>query len=299
MCDDPARIRLEPGDVSEVLETFPADSFHGLLSDPPYGLGTGPGRPVWDGAVPSAEVWAEASRVLVPGAWVLAFGGRRTHHRLMVAMEEGGLELRDVLSWLYGTGMPSARTCLRPGWEPVVLARNPGPTQPLNIDACRLEGPIRPSDRRTSPRGTKTSWGTHGKPRSGPRHHPDGRWPSDVLLNHGPDCVPDGCAPRCPIHELDVSTDGASRFFYCAKPKGREAEGNPHPTRKPVDLCSYLARLILPEGGGRLLVPYSGSGSEVLGGLRAGWDEVVGIEQEQRWLEVARKRIGRDTGPTA
>lgn len=129
MCDDLVRARLERGEVLEVLKGLSPASFHGLLCDPPYGLGTGPGRPAWDGQVPPPAVWAQVARLLVPGAWVLAFGGRRTYHRLMVAMEDGGLELRDVLTWLYGTGMPSARTCLRPGWEPVVMARNPGATQ--------------------------------------------------------------------------------------------------------------------------------------------------------------------------
>jgi DNA modification methylase len=85
-----------------------------------------------------------------------------------------------------------------------------------------------------------------------------------------------------------------SRFYYAPKPTGREAAGNPHPTKKPVKLCTYLARLILPPGGGRLLVPFSGSGSEVLGALRAGWREVVAVEREARWLDVARGRLTRE-----
>jgi hypothetical protein len=69
-------------------------------------------------------------------------------------------------------------------------------------------------------------------------------------------------------------------------------EGNSQPTRKPLRLVTYLARLILPPGGGRLLVPYCGSGSEVVGGVRAGWEEVLGVEREERWLRVARERLG-------
>lgn len=296
MSNDPERVSLERGEVLEVLSGFPPASFHGLLCDPPYGLGNGPS---WDGDVPPAEVWEQVARVLVPGAWILAFGGRRTHHRLMLAMEAGGLELRDVISWLYGTGMPQARTTLRPGWEPVVLARNPGATQDLNIEECRLEGPVLPSDRRTSPRGRKTPWGTKGKRRTGARHHPGGRWPSNVFFAHAPECDAEGCAPACPVAKLDASTNGASRFFYCAKPKGQEAEGNPHPTRKPVRLCEYLARLILPFDGGRLLVPYAGSGSEIVGAMRAGWREVVGVERETKWLDVARRRICRERDANA
>jgi len=68
---------------------------------------------------------------------------------------------------------------------------------------------------------------------------------------------------------------------------------NPHPTVKPTDLIEYLAKLILPPRGigrpRRLLVPFAGSGSEMIGALRAGWDEVVGIELE--YADIARERL--------
>jgi len=53
--------------------------------------------------------WAEAVyRVLKPGAFLLAFGGTRTHHRLMCALEDAGFEIRDTLMWLYGSGFPKS-----------------------------------------------------------------------------------------------------------------------------------------------------------------------------------------------
>jgi site-specific DNA-methyltransferase (adenine-specific) len=39
---------------------------------------------------------------------MLAFGGTRTHHRLMVAIEDAGWEIRDCLMWLYGSGFPKS-----------------------------------------------------------------------------------------------------------------------------------------------------------------------------------------------
>jgi hypothetical protein len=127
-------------------------------------------------------------------------------------------------------------------------------------------------------------------------------------------------------------TGGASRFFYVAKASREERdlgcddlpfrtaaettdseEGqarldsprtgagrtsgarNHHPCVKPVDLCRWLAGLLLPpprEGAPRrLLVPYAGSGSEMIGGLLAGWDEVVGIEMDPEFCPIARARI--------
>jgi DNA modification methylase len=61
-------------------------------------------------------------------------------------------------------------------------------------------------------------------------------------------------------------------------------------------LIRYLARLILPPKRGtprRILVPFSGSGSEMIGCLQAGWDEVVGIEREAEYIEIAKARITR------
>ncbi len=53
--------------------------------------------------------WAVAGlRVAKPGATLMAFGGTRTHHRLMCAIEDAGWELRDVMMWVYGTGLPKS-----------------------------------------------------------------------------------------------------------------------------------------------------------------------------------------------
>src|SRR3989304_190108 len=55
------------------------------------------------------QVWAtELLRVLKPGAHALVFGGTRTHHRLMCALEDAGFEIRDCLMFLYGSGFPKS-----------------------------------------------------------------------------------------------------------------------------------------------------------------------------------------------
>ena len=66
---------------------------------------------------------------------------------------------------------------------------------------------------------------------------------------------------------------------------------NVHPTVKPLALTTYLARLILPPvEGARLLVPFCGSGSEMLGGTRAGWSHVEGIDSWAVAVDIARAR---------
>jgi hypothetical protein len=55
------------------------------------------------------HAWAQqALRILKPGGHLLAFGGTRTHHRLMCALEDAGFEIRDCLMWLYGGGFPKS-----------------------------------------------------------------------------------------------------------------------------------------------------------------------------------------------
>jgi DNA modification methylase len=77
--------------------------------------------------------------------------------------------------------------------------------------------------------------------------------------------------------------------------RGAQEVRNFHPTVKPVSLTEYLARLIVPpkeyRQDARLLVPFSGSGSEMIGALIAGWLNVDGIELEPDYADIARQRL--------
>lgn len=52
--------------------------------------------------------WVEVLRVLKPGGHLIAFGGTRTYHRLVCAIEDAGFEIRDQLAWLFGSGFPKS-----------------------------------------------------------------------------------------------------------------------------------------------------------------------------------------------
>ena len=94
------------GDCIEEMRSLPDDSVHAVVTDPPYGLGF-MGRE-WDALPPGLDFAVEALRVLKPGGHILAFGGSRTWHRLAVAIEDAGFELRDSIAWLYGSGFPKS-----------------------------------------------------------------------------------------------------------------------------------------------------------------------------------------------
>lgn len=97
---------IRHGDCREVMAAMDANSVDAIVTDPPYGLSfMGKG---WDKGVPGVEFWQAAIRVMKPGAYLLAFGGTRTFHRMAVAIEDAGFEIRDTLSWLYGQGFPKS-----------------------------------------------------------------------------------------------------------------------------------------------------------------------------------------------
>src|SRR3954470_4981495 len=132
-------VRLWEGDCLDALPTLKACSIDAVVTDPPYGLEF-MGKN-WDHGIPGVPYWQAIKRVLKPGGYMTAFGGTRTWHRLTCAIEDAGFEIRDCLMWLYGSGFPKGKGCLKPAYEPILLCRKPGAkVLPLGIDACRVPG---------------------------------------------------------------------------------------------------------------------------------------------------------------
>jgi predicted RNA methylase len=99
------------GDCLEVMAGMEASSIDTIITDPPYGLSF-MGKD-WDHGIPGVAFWEAALRVAKPGAFLLAFGGTRTFHRLTVAIEDAGWEIRDCMMWLYGSGFPKSHDISR------------------------------------------------------------------------------------------------------------------------------------------------------------------------------------------
>ncbi len=249
------------GDCLDVMAGMGADAVDSVVCDPPYGLSF-MGKQ-WDHGFPGVAFWAEALRVAKPGAHLVAFGGTRTLHRLTCAIEDAGWEIRDCLSWLYGSGFPKSHngpwggTALKPAWEPIILARKPlvgtvaanvaqHGTGGLNIDGCRI--------------GTDAGWsypngrggqGWHGRESLStdlrvPKKADAGRWPANVALDSEAAAMLDaqsgelttnkgtartahavgGFGVSTPVGRVLSHGDsgGASRFFYCAKASRSERE---------------------------------------------------------------------------
>jgi len=98
--------------------------------------------------------------------------------------------------------------------------------------------------------------------------------------------------------------DGAD-FPLTRRTDGRESEHetghlrtssrrNTHTTLKPLALARWLATLLLPPDAyapRRLLVPFAGAASEMIGALLAGWDEITGVELMPEHVAIARARL--------
>lgn len=203
--------RVQLGDCLDVMATLDAASVDAIVTDPPYGLGF-MGK-AWDHGVPGVPFWTEALRVAKPGVHLIAFGGTRTFHRLACAIEDAGWELRDCLSWLYGSGFPKSHngpwggTALKPAWEPIILARKPlagtvaethaqHGTAGLNIEGCRIEG-----EKAGGSGGAPLQFGgVNARPfheGAVPREFDTskGRWPANVVLDEEAAAVLDAQAP--------------------------------------------------------------------------------------------------------
>lgn len=306
---------MKPKDVSECLSAWSA----GETWTP---KGSGFMGKAWDAWVPPPELWREVARVLKPGGHLLVFAGSRTQDLMSVSLRLAGLEIRDTLQWLYGSGFPKSHdvskaldklvdtteqakqwegwgTALKPAYEPVILARKPidGTVAQntlahgcggVNVDACRIDMRGEQVMRTDNGVAERSAFGSSGL--SAPRvfhSHEGGRFPTNVLLDE----------TAAQLLDDQVGSE-VSRFFYTAKASRKEREAglpqgdkraNVHPTVKPIELMRYLVRLITPPQG-TVLDPFMGSGSTGCAAALEGVD-FIGIELEEEYFEIASARI--------
>lgn len=313
----------------------------------------------WDtGAVAfSPEFWAEVLRVLKPGGHVLAFSATRTYHRLACAIEDAGFEIRDMVAWLYGQGFPKSHnlctcnphqesgridqwgwrlcaacgrpwelgTALKPGHEPICMARKPliGGVEEtvaayglgaVNIEGCRVVWPD------GIPLATVPNQDAVTVDRSEPSQL--GRWPANVVHDSSTEVI--SAFPAAPGQQGRVSggeptsngfsgavkysgmlgrkasapprqdSGSAARFFYTAKASREDRMGSKHPTVKPVALMRWLCRMVTPPGG-IVLDPFAGSGTTGAAALREGFGAIL-IEREEPFVADILRRLDRVGG---
>ena len=147
------------GDCIEQMQKLIDDGVQveSVVTDPPYELGF-MGKS-WDasGIAFDKKTWELVFQLSKPGGYLLAFSASRNYHRMAVAVEDAGFEIRDQIMWIYGSGFPKSHnlgdgwgTALKPAHEPIVMARKSIEgtnknnrekygTGGINIDQCRIE----------------------------------------------------------------------------------------------------------------------------------------------------------------
>ena len=268
---------LYHGDCRDVIKTLPDCTWDSVVTDPPYHLTNKSGGPhgkgdetpfsrsqagarasgfmnkKWDGGDVAfdPETWREVLRVLKPGAYLVAFGGSRTYHRLACAIEDAGFEIRDQIMWVYGSGFPKSK----------------------NLD------------------GEMRGWGTALKPAHEPDEAGStfrGDAGSAARFFY---CAKASRADRnegiggssAPAVDTNATMRERENADWAAR------NGNFHPTVKPTDLMRYLCRLITPPGG-KILDLFVGSGSTGKAAVLDGF-QFDGIEREVEYIEIAAARI--------
>jgi DNA modification methylase len=305
------------------------------------------------------EVFREVYRVLKPGGFGLVWALPRSSHHTKMALERCRFEVRDTLYHIFGQGYKKGtdvskelgdtelaerwvgyHTGLKPAVEEWVLVRKPlegtvienilkHGVGALNIDDSRVftdwNEPDRPDTWKKSgftskPEADKVA----APPGIGINCHPLGRWPSNLLLSHCPDCKRIGskvlsdslvgpeipiyeCGKGCPVGALNRDGDNSRyfktfdpdpevNFIYQAKPSSAEKNAdlddgvvNEHKTVKSLKLMTYLVKLATPEGG-TTLDPFAGSGTTLVAAAELGFG-FLGIEKDEKTWPALNNRV--------
>lgn len=302
-------ITLRTGNCIDVLSELPEHKFDTCITDPPYELSFKNNK--WDSSGISFQkgTWEAVLRVLKPGATALIFGGTRTFHRITVAVEDAGFEIKDVIFYVHAQGFPKSHniqksitkeygkelgdkwegygTQLKPAYEPILVAQKPLDGTYANnakehgvagywIDGTRIPGEPVPINKLESWSG----FGEKKRPDYKQEMNTKGRYPAN-LIHDGGDEV------------LELLPDGADRFFYCTKASKKEKSFpviNTHPTVKPLELMQYLVRLTRTPNGGEVLDPFMGSGTCGVACVREG-RSFFGVDLDENYVDIAKQRI--------
>jgi site-specific DNA-methyltransferase (adenine-specific) len=280
---------LRLGDALALIRSLPANSIDLLATDPPYfidGMGSEWNRTTLNdkaakgGVVRGLPVGmkfdksqgrrlqafmsaisTEAYRVLKPGAFFLSFSQARLYHRLAVAIDDAGFEIRDMLAWKY-EGQAKAFSLAH-------FVRKQGLSQ---AEAARI---LRLLD------GRKT-------PQLKPQMEP-------ICLGQKPregTFLENWLKHETGLVDITASLDGKfpGTVMEVRKPDAKEkGDACEHLTVKPVVLMSHLLNLF-SKPGQVVLDPFSGSGTTGLAAVATG-RRYIGFEIDRHYFDISERRL--------
>jgi DNA modification methylase len=288
------RFAVVLGDAMGMLSKLPDNSVHLCVTDPPYfidsmgddwkanriadhrtekqavkslpsGMKFDPeqGHKLQAFMTPIAR---EVLRVLKPGGFFVCFSQARLTHRMGVAIEDAGFELRDLFFWGYESGQAKAFS-----QDHFVRRMNISDDEKVALIA-ELGGRKTPQ---VKPMIEPMVFAQ--KPREGT-------------------FIENWLAHKTGLIDTSVSVDGKfpGQLMMVPKPsKSEKGEFNDHPTVKPTPLIDVLVRMLsLPDQA--VIDPFAGSGSHGVATLNAGRN-FIGAEINPHYHDIAVRRLGAAT----
>lgn len=280
------------GDCLDILQTLQDNSVHLCVSDPPYGISQLNSNwskdkidksrkdatktccsvkklPVGMKFDPQDAIELEKFlfpiakqlfRVLLPGSFCVVFSQPRSAHRVAVAFENAGFEIRDQLVWDYGAGQGKAQSVAN------FIRKN------NKMSEAEKERIIKELEGLKTPQLTptfETMWLCQ-KPKQGTF--------VENYLEHGVSLVNfrNGCKKV--------------KFEHNKPNKQERAECGDHPTIKPISLIKDLIETFSCSEGQVVLDCFLGSGTTAVAALQTN-RKFIGIEKEEEYYNIAKKRI--------
>lgn len=232
------------------------------------------------------EVATESLRVLKPGGYFLSFSAPRLYHRLAVAVEDAGFEIRDMWAWIYTQNQVKAMSVAR-----FLDAGKVGRLSRAELDRLNAEleiwktpqvkSCIEPIVFAQSPKVD-----AEGRPQT---------FLDNWLRNHvGLVNTQTGVGSARNMVTANILTTGPvnsamDKAFLVPKPTKREKGETTHVSVKPLTLMDQLIRATVPEGG-QVLDPFNGSGSTGISALRMSRN-YVGFELDSTYFEQSKARF--------
>ena len=276
------------GDSLNVLESIKSNSIDACITDPPYfidGMGSNWNVDTLNGKTEKAgvigslpvgmkfdpqqgkdlqifmeKISKEVYRILKPGGFFLSFSQGRLYHRMAVAVEDCGFEIRDMLIWKR-EGQAKAFS-----QEHFVRKMNLPETEKARIikslggrKTPQLKGTSEPIVLAQKPKdGTfVNNWMEYGVGLIDTKILLDGKFPATVME------VP--------------------------KPSGKERSESTHLTMKPIKLMEHLVKIFTQEKS-IICDPFLGSGSTGIACIKSG-RKFIGIELDKNYFEETKNRM--------